>query len=653
MNVLAFILLIASCASFFAGMIARKRRSVVGSRVLFGLVVASGLWATLSALHILVPDVAVKIAIAQLQYVAIESVPLFWLLLALAVTARPPVRRSQLLVLSAIPLITVALAWTNQWHGLIWSQIATDGTRLTYNHGPAFWVAVAYNYILLATAQLLLAYAAVHGPLPYRVQQRVLFVVGLLPWLGNLMYLLQLLPFPGIDLTPLAFTIAGLLTLWALSRHHLLDLVPIARSVLIDHMTDAVIVLDQRERVVDYNQAAGQLTEIARSAVGLALPVALPEWAGFIHASTPSTPYTLTRVPGCEDMTVEIHKTVLTGHQTQPIGWLIVLRDVTALRTAEQTLRSFFDSAGAMMGIVELVGEEVTHISANLMTARFFHTTVDQLCGQRATMFSASPDIIQRWRKAFVASIEQKEPVQFEYVQPTPSGEVWLSVTVTCIGMAGAERTRFSYVVTDTTAQKRIEHELRRSQQELAAANAQLRELAQTDGLTGLRNRAAFDERLGDEVARTFRYPNPLSLLLIDIDHFKRYNDTYGHLAGDQVLRTVAQIFQEQTRQNDFVARFGGEEFAILLPNTDAAEAELAAERVRHAVERARWSERQITISIGVATLTTELTPTDLIHWADTALYRAKDQGRNQVQLAESATAGTNLGASMLLGTAM
>ena len=167
---------------------------------------------------------------------------------------------------------------------------------------------------------------------------------------------------------------------------------------------------------------------------------------------------------------------------------------------------------------------------------------------------------------------------------------------------------------------------------ELEAANLRLEGLATTDGLTGLKNHRKFQERILEEFERVSRYGLPLSLILLDVDKFKQYNDTYGHPAGDGVLKQVADIISAQARNTDVVARYGGEEFAIILPQTNAACAMRAAERFRRSLEQADWPNRAITASLGVASFSLN-TPDKaaLIAQADQALYRAKEQGRNRV----------------------
>jgi len=183
-----------------------------------------------------------------------------------------------------------------------------------------------------------------------------------------------------------------------------------------------------------------------------------------------------------------------------------------------------------------------------------------------------------------------------------------------------------------STAELRTYQErLEQYQRELESANLALQALTVTDSLTGVRNRRAFDHVLQEELARADRQGTPLSLLLIDIDGFKPYNDEFGHLAGDQALRDVAALLAAHTRPFDVVARYGGEEFAVILPNTGEGAALAAGERLRCAVEAGSWSERRLTISVGAATCAGDTNATELVAEADRALYRMKQGGRNRV----------------------
>lgn len=178
----------------------------------------------------------------------------------------------------------------------------------------------------------------------------------------------------------------------------------------------------------------------------------------------------------------------------------------------------------------------------------------------------------------------------------------------------------------------------KRTDEQILRLNSQLERLAMTDELTGLANRRAFFIQGSEEMKRARRYETPLTLIMLDIDRFKEINDTYGHEAGDAVLQSIAGTLQKNGREVDVVARLGGEEFGILLPNTKAADAAVLAERLRLAIEKESCFMRKerigVTASIGVATFSKEMPNLDaLLRDADTAMYRAKNQGRNRVVL--------------------
>ncbi len=168
----------------------------------------------------------------------------------------------------------------------------------------------------------------------------------------------------------------------------------------------------------------------------------------------------------------------------------------------------------------------------------------------------------------------------------------------------------------------------------MAIENARLYHLAVTDGLTGLYNHGYFQMRLKQEFQRVHRYGTQFSLMMFDIDHFKKFNDTHGHQIGDMILREVAKILKYQSREVDIASRYGGEEMAVILPETDINGAAKLAERIRLIVERYRFSHNlKITVSIGLSYCNSKA-PADketLIKHADIALYRAKAEGRNRV----------------------
>ncbi|MCL5046280.1 MAG: GGDEF domain-containing protein, partial [Actinobacteria bacterium] len=174
---------------------------------------------------------------------------------------------------------------------------------------------------------------------------------------------------------------------------------------------------------------------------------------------------------------------------------------------------------------------------------------------------------------------------------------------------------------------------------DLRRANARLEELAVTDPMTGLYNNRHFHQRLREEMTRAVRHGTPLALIMMDIDYFKHYNDTFGHPEGDELLAALARLLKENVREGDVVCRYGGEEFAVILPQADSQETFLAADRIRNAVEEYPFPGREqqphgrVTLSAGIAVFPINAsTPEELVKRADEALYKAKQQDKNTVQ---------------------
>jgi len=187
---------------------------------------------------------------------------------------------------------------------------------------------------------------------------------------------------------------------------------------------------------------------------------------------------------------------------------------------------------------------------------------------------------------------------------------------------------------------KKLHDALEQKIAELEKAKEKLRKLSVTDGLTNLFNHRAFKKQLQLEISRSRRFGLPISLLMMDIDHFKMYNDRFGHPSGDNVLKHFSQILSENIREVDCLARYGGEEFALILPGTDKKSAKVVAEKLRRLIEWASFPNAdklpsgRVTVSIGVASFPHDAEDEEeLVKRSDEALYKAKNSGRNRTVL--------------------
>lgn len=312
------------------------------------------------------------------------------------------------------------------------------------------------------------------------------------------------------------------------------------------------------------------------------------------------------------------------------------LRTEAALRESESRFRLIAENGSDVVSLYDVTGR-IVYISPSCERVLGFLPEEMPRMAPFATIHPQDVDRLQRHFNQLVRG-EPVASIQVRMMHKT-GRHLWLDMMWRSVLDEAGQVVRLQVSSRDITDSKQNERrleeaqrKLRQQQDMLQEANSKLSELASLDGLTQLRNRRAFEERLADEERRWRRHGGELSLVLLDIDHFKSYNDTYGHPKGDEVLRHFGRLLKRSLRSADFAARYGGEEFAVILPNTDHAGAMVVAEQLRRAIETATWEDRQITASIGVATLSEQVSTIEaLVDHADRALYASKQAGRNRV----------------------
>lgn len=529
-NIRYFILLnlISVVVALFVAVISWQRRRTSGGLTLFLLMVAVAQWGLFSAVEIAAQTIPEKIFWSKIAYIGTLTSPVFFLLFALDYTGKRKWLSFQSTSLFLIiPVLTFLLALTNEHHGQIWNSFTPHPENpmiLQYGHGPLFWVGVfGYGYLCILIASILLLRAALNLPHTYRQQSVALLLASVFPWGGNLFYLSGLHLLQGIDLTPISFSITGMISAYAIFRFRLLDLVPVARDVLIEIMQDGVIVLDSKNRLLDINPSALKMIgKDQKSIIGSPVTVVFDEQIKMIQHTDPSSVFHL-QIPWGDhkESILDIHVVPITSMPHTYAGRLMTLRDVTQ--------------------------------------------------------------------------------------------------------------------------QKKIESELQEANERLRVQISEINELQHTlreqairDPLTGLYNRRFLNEILELELVRAERENQTVSLVMLDLDRFKDFNDTYGHSAGDEMLRELGELLRTQTRQGDFACRYGGEEFVIVMPGAPLDAALKRAEEWRLQFGRANipHGNRKLrsTFSAGIATFPIHAdTSETLLQSADEAMYNAKSCGRNRV----------------------
>lgn len=301
--------------------------------------------------------------------------------------------------------------------------------------------------------------------------------------------------------------------------------------------------------------------------------------------------------------------------------------DLRELAASDARFRAFLDASPVSAFIKD---DETRMIYCNRALADRFGATPQDWIG-KTDLETWPPEIAEEFQRSDRQALEANREIHFEDRTRGLDGRmvIW---DVHKYPFSDAEgRRSIACMALDVTRAWEAQQEVQRIQQELQAANERLQTLSLTDALTGLMNRRALEDCLDNECARSLRSGAPLSLFMLDIDEFKGFNDRFGHVCGDEVLREIAVLMQRWTRRGDLVARYGGEEFLVILPATDETAAVGIAERLRQAIAEADWKHRRITVSIGVATWDQHMPGTEFIHEVDQALYAAKRGGKNKV----------------------
>ncbi len=342
-NFYALALILSALVSGVIGIYALHHRMAPGALPLMLVMGGATVWSLGYALELGSSTLEARIWWAQVQYLGITTIPLTMLVLALEYAGQEKWLTRRNLILGAIlPIITLVLVWTNKAHGLIWAdtRLVSVGsmTWLVLKHGLFFWIYISYSYLVLMLGALALLRTILHTSGLQRSQAALVLVGMLFPWLGNLLYIVQLNPFPNLDLTPIGYSLTGLVGAWGLFRYHLLDIVPVARDKLVDNMRDGVIVLDAQARVVDLNPAAQKwLGNPSIELIGRPAQQVLAHYPDLVACgyNTQETQLQIIRSQGETVYYYDALSSPLLERHGRITGWLITLHDVTERKQVE------------------------------------------------------------------------------------------------------------------------------------------------------------------------------------------------------------------------------------------------------------------------------------------------------------------------------
>ncbi|MFN8413282.1 MAG: histidine kinase N-terminal 7TM domain-containing protein [Anaerolineales bacterium] len=463
-------LLIAGTACLLvAAVILQTRRSAKGATALMVLLFALAWWdVTYSVFWANVPG-PTKYFWLDITYVGAVTVPAAVFVFSLQITNLGKwLERPLAIFIYTEPILVLVCLFTDSLHGLFFAGKRVANSAVILDAGPVFWFNVVYSYALILWATILLIRFYTRSSGIYRKQIGVVLIGISITWLNSIVFVAGLSPLKGADNTPFSFTIAAIAFAFALWRYQLLDIVPIARDLLIEKMADGVLVVDSRRRIVDMNPKVQSLLGISSTLLGRPVEEAFSSHLHEKNILSFVKPQIEIELSGKTKKYVDMQTTPIMDDNGKNQGVLIILHDITKLKHAQ--------------------------------------------------------------------------------------------------------------------------HELRL--------------IAIKDSLTGATSRGHFMELAREEIHRTKRLKRPLSLVLMDMDGFKKVNDTYGHESGDSALVALKNISSQCTRKTDIFARLGGEEFVLLLPETEQKAAFEVAEKLRRTLEKttikANAKKFKTTISMGV-----------------------------------------------------
>jgi PAS domain S-box-containing protein len=383
-------LFVAALISIWLMLVAWRRRSLPGATAFAVLMLAVADWSLSYAFELAVADVSAKTLWAKVEYIGIVTVPLAWFLFVLQYTRQDKwLTIRTLLLLSLIPLLTLSLVWTNEFHHLIWDTVQLDTSDIlpmfSVTYGPAFFVHLSYSYILLLLSTILLLRSLWRSPQLYRQQAAALLVVAFSPWVGNILYLTGWSPFPFLDLTPLGFTLSGLIMAWSLYRYRLLDIVPVAHEAVIRSMADGVVVLDLQNRIADLNPAAERiLGQSAAELIGQPAGDALSAWPDLVERYRDVLDARAEIALGEGDVRrlYELRISPLYDQRGRLSGRLVAVLDITERKRAEEELKRQALTFENILDSVILTDMEGRIVDCNLATETMFGYAREKVLGQ-------------------------------------------------------------------------------------------------------------------------------------------------------------------------------------------------------------------------------------------------------------------------------
>jgi len=607
----------------------------------FLLMLSISIWCFAVIFEAAFTGLELKILFTKISYLGIVTSPvLFFFFISRYTNIYRLIKNKSKYFLFLIPAATFILAATNELHGLLWPDIYLKQNRLAgiiafYEHGPWYWVTVSYSYVFLGIGTVMLLYSLFRHKRLYSLQIRVLVIASLSPFIGNIIYSFGQSSLRGIDITPACFAITGLFLTLAIFKYQFLDIRPIAREVTIENLYDGVLLINKDSKIIDINKAAYKLLSLNNSYIGKSIDSALSDYSEILeYLKTEKSLKKIVKVVGINnrELFLELRITHLLDNENKRTGTIIILRDITGEKIAERKLK---ESQNLLLNIIDFLPDATFAIDKKSRVIAW-NKAIENLTGTKKEDMLGKGDY-----EYSIPFYGERRPVLIDYIiGDLPEPEKQYNVIEKKGNNLVAE---LEVTFNDNNIHLWIEAsplfdsnneiigaiESLRNITNIKNAEKELRHFSFHDNLTGLYNRAYFEEEL-KRLNKSRQLP--LSIIIADINGLKLVNDAFGHNMGDRLLKHAARIIKKSCRADDILARWGGDEFIILLPATRAKEAQEVIERILHRCKRARF-KIPISISIGSNTkISTRTRISTVLKKAEDSMYRSKLLSSKSVQ---------------------
>jgi diguanylate cyclase (GGDEF)-like protein/PAS domain S-box-containing protein len=632
----SYIFLASTLVSLLAAGVTWRKHTMRGMYWLILAMLAIAIWNFFGMLDISSLTLDQRIIWSKLEYLGANTTAPLFMLFFLNYPHRYTRQKSGFVAsLFILPLVTIILVMLNETHFLFWTgfePIAGTSNGYIFHHGVFYFLALAYNYMCGTIIMILIFRNIFRYDGIYRLQLVCLFISGSFPFAAGLIYSFGPNPFPELDILPIAFAIGGLGIVLCVFFLRMFDIVPVGRNLLIEKLQDGVIVLDYKHRIVDINPAARRLLKNSKLKVGDSIDqISEKLQTGFDHTSRWTEIITDER----EKRHLQFIPNPLVEETGHVAGYLYVIRDVTDIRDIEQALQQSQERYRSLIeDVVDvstfaicILDEQLRLIWENQAAMQLFGNERDIAIGSdaRDVLLNKKQMRVENSKKVIGSILESYrsgqylENVEIHFRKKYGRPERWMMYSSKPIRVGYYAGGRIEQLV-DITEQKRLQNQIER--------------LAITDELTGIYNRRGLFELGTHDFDHARRMNRPLSAIYLDIDYFKQLNDRSGHANGDHILVELTRCIQKHTRDMDTFARYGGDEFVILIPDANLQQASEVAERIRTCMDGSHDKKySDVTISLGVAELNKKDTLESLLDRADLGMYRAKQNGRNRVEI--------------------